>query len=82
MIESTTVQIGKNGVTENTLEEIIKQLRARKTVKIKILKSSLENAEREDTIKKIIKGTQSDLIFQRGNVVIIKEKRRAKFREQ
>jgi RNA-binding protein YhbY len=69
-----TVQVGKFGVSETLIIEIIKQLKNRKTIKIKLLKSSLDHAPRKELIDKIINFTNSELVSIVGNVAVIRRK--------
>jgi len=56
---ATTIQIGKKGLTEETVKELKQQLRKRKMVKIKMLKSFLETTPKKEAVAEIEKATQS-----------------------
>jgi RNA-binding protein len=49
------VRIGKNGIGENSLKQIVMLLKSRKLVKIKILKSALTNSSMDELIENIVK---------------------------
>ena len=56
------IRIGKTGISEGLLNEIKLQLRKKKVLKIKILKSALEMQKKQEIIQKIIKETKSELM--------------------
>ncbi len=51
-IEPAT-HIGKNGVTDSLIEEINRQLKDNKLIKVKILKSAMESMPREEIANKL-----------------------------
>jgi RNA-binding protein len=63
--------IGKNGITDTLIEEINRQLKANKLIKVKLLKSALEGATREDIAKSLAQKTYSELIELKGNTVVL-----------
>lgn len=79
-----TIQIGKNGLTQSVLEEISYQLKDKKEVKVKMLKSlsgSMEREEIRDAFNSIIHYVQSNNInavleSKKGNTAMIKVKRK------
>jgi len=76
--EKATIWIGKNGVEQQIISEIDKQLDEKKTVKIKILKSALENERVEDIISRTERETSSVLIDARGHTFILYKRRKGK----
>lgn len=66
------IRIGKNGLTEGTLKEIEKQLKKRKIIKIKLLRSFVENKDRKEVAKEIAEKTNSILVNQVGFVIVLK----------
>ena len=66
-----SVRIGKTGVTDNLLEEIIGQLRKRKIVKIKINKGIYERDDKILVWEHLAKETSSILVLARGNVGVL-----------
>lgn len=42
-----TIRIGKNGLTDKLIEEIKKQLKTKKTVKVKMLKAFIDTPEKK-----------------------------------
>jgi len=65
----STVHVGKDGVTEKVIEEIEKQLKKNKLVKIRLL-PSLE-MDRKDAAEKLAEETESTLIEVRGFTVVL-----------
>jgi len=66
-----SVRIGKTGVTDNLVEEIIGQLRKRKIVKIKINKGIYERDDKILVWEHLAKETSSILVLARGNVGVL-----------
>jgi RNA-binding protein len=62
------MQIGKNGLTEGTINEINRQLKIKKTIKIKFLKSYPIN---EGRLNEILVPTKAILVSQIGNTVVL-----------
>lgn len=68
------VRIGKNGLTESTINEIAKHLKKKKLVKIKMLSSFLEGKEKnfkKEAANEIACKTGSELIDLTGFVVVL-----------
>ena len=69
-IEAST-HIGKNGVTPSLIEEIRRQLKDNKLIKVKLLKSAVEAMPREELAKELAEKTGSELIEVKGNTVVL-----------
>ena len=65
------VQIGKNGLTQSTIDELLIHMKKRKLVKVKILKSALDEIDKDELIFSITKKTKSELILKAGFVVVL-----------
>jgi RNA-binding protein len=65
------LRIGKNGITESVIAEIKKQLKNRKLIKIKLIKSIMEGPGKKKTAKEIADATDSELIQQVGFVIVL-----------
>jgi len=63
-----TVQIGKEGITGPVIEEIKKQLKKRKLIKVKFLKSA---GERSELAEKIVSVTGAVLVRSVGRVAVL-----------
>ncbi|MEM2934316.1 MAG: 50S ribosomal protein L10 [Methanocellales archaeon] len=68
------IQIGKGGITSGVVEELRRQLKEKKLVKVKFLRSALEKAEKEQLVRELQERTGAILIEIRGNTAIFHEK--------
>jgi len=68
------LRIGKNGLAENVIKEISSLLKEKKLIKIKLLKSSLDNKNKKELIKEIAGKTDSELIEAVGNIAVLYRK--------
>jgi len=77
-----TVRIGKSGLTDAQINEIIKQLEARGRIKVKVLKTALVNETIEDIAQKVSSKTGSKITQIIGHTfTLYKPKKRSSFRE-
>ncbi len=67
------LRIGKNGLTEHVLNELIKLLKKKKLIKIKLLKSAV-NKNKKELINNLVEKTDSELIEAVGNVIVLYRK--------
>ena len=65
------LNIGKSGITDSVVKEILKLLKKRKLIKIKLLKSA---GEREELVEELISKTQATLVRSVGRVVVLYKK--------
>ena len=72
-ISAMTINIGKNGVNENVIEEIKRQLEANELVRIKFAKNIAR--DKDKYIDDIITQTKAKLIDVRGHVAVIYKKK-------
>ena len=68
-----TLQIGKSGI-EVVVEELQRQLKDRKLVKVKFLKSAFIEGNRHELSEKLANLTHSELIDVRGNTAVFRRK--------
>ncbi len=68
------LNIGKNGVSDSLIEELLRQLKRNKLVKVKILKSALEDLDRKAIAREIAKRTGSQLVEIRGSSAVLYRK--------
>ncbi|OPX57313.1 MAG: RNA-binding protein YhbY [Methanomassiliicoccales archaeon PtaB.Bin134] len=68
-----TVHVGKDGVTETLIEEIIKQVKGRKVVKVRLLPSVDE--DRGEVANELASRSNSVLIEVVGHTVLLCERR-------
>ena len=76
MDEKPMVLIGKNGVTQGVVEEVSRKLDKNEIVKIKVLKSGLKAAGREEVAEEVSRLTESTLVETRGHTIILFRKRK------
>lgn len=69
--EKPTLWIGKDGVTEEVVGEVKRQLKKNEVVKVKILKKALEQVTMEALAKDLVDNTGSELIEARGHTLIL-----------
>ncbi|MEM2924902.1 MAG: 50S ribosomal protein L10 [Methanocellales archaeon] len=68
------IQIGKEGITNGVVEELKRQLKEKKLVKVKFLRSALEKTEREQLARELQEKTNAILIEIRGNTAVYQRK--------
>lgn len=68
------VRIGKNGLTEGTVNEIKRQLKKKRLIKIKLLKSFIQEKNKKDLIKTISSITNSEVIESVGFILTLHKK--------
>ena len=71
MEEKPTIMIGKKGLTATLIQEITKQLKRSKTVKIKSIGLPLKDEGPRTMIEEICRSTNSALVEIRGNTFIL-----------
>ena len=64
-------RIGKNGLTMGVVKQIDALLEERNLVKIKLLKSSMTQKDKEKFIEEIVMKTRSQLVDSVGNVIVL-----------
>ncbi len=69
-----TIHVGKSG-TEPIVEELKNQLRIKKMVKVKFLKTAVIEMGRHELSEKLADLTDSELIEVRGNTAVFRRKR-------
>ncbi|MDD2615254.1 MAG: YhbY family RNA-binding protein [Methanosarcina sp.] len=68
---SPILNIGKNGVTDTLIEELNKQIKANRLVKVRVLKSAEEGKDLNAIAEEIAAATRSTLIEIRGRTVVL-----------
>jgi RNA-binding protein len=68
---SPILNIGKNGITDNLIEELNKQIKANRLVKVKVLKSAEEGKDLKTIADELAEATRSTLIDVRGRTVVL-----------
>lgn len=72
-LSAMTINIGKNGINENVIEEIKRQLTANEIVKLKFAKNIAR--DKDKFIDDIVSQTRAKLIDVRGHVAVIYKKK-------
>ena len=65
------LQIGKGGITDSVVKEILLQLKKKKLIKIKLLQSA---GDRKKLVEEIISKTKAVLVRSVGRVVVLYKK--------
>lgn len=68
---SPILNIGKNGITDTLIEELNKQIKANRLVKVKVLKSAEEGKDLKTIADELAVATRSTLIDVRGRTVVL-----------
>lgn len=68
---SPILNIGKNGITDTLVEELNKQIKANRLVKVRVLKSAEEGKDLKAIADEIAAATRSTLIEVRGRTVVL-----------
>lgn len=63
------INIGKGGISENTIKQIDESLTSRELIKIKILNNNLD--DRDFIIDSILENTGADFVRYMGNILTI-----------
>jgi len=74
--EKPTIWIGKKQISNELVKEIEKQLEKREIVKVKILKSALQEAKVNEIATAISKRIEADLVEVSGHTFILYKRRR------
>ena len=65
------LRIGKSGLTDSVIEEIKAQLKKKKLIKIKLLKSVLAESDKKNVIDELLEKTNAILVSKVGFVVTL-----------
>ncbi len=76
--EKPTVWVGKEGSTEQIVNEISRQLEQREVVKAKILQTALQNEEAGNIAARIADQTGASLVEVRGHTFMLYKKKKSK----
>jgi len=68
---SPILNVGKNGVTDTLIEELNKQIKANRLVKVRVLKSAEEGKDLKAIAEELAAATRSTLIEVRGRTVVL-----------
>lgn len=65
------INIGKNGMTDPVIEEIKKQVKAYRLIKVKMLKTGPDGEDIKQAAEKLAIATATTLIEVRGSTVVL-----------
>ena len=68
------INVGKAGLTDSIIEEIKSQLKNRKLIKVKFLKSALKDKDKKELAEELVSKTNAQLIHKVGFVVVLYKK--------
>ena len=68
-LNAVEINIGKNGVNDNVIEEIKRQLKNNEIVKIRFSRTIASN--KDEFLETIVSQTRSKLVDVRGNVAVL-----------
>ncbi|MGC8895971.1 MAG: YhbY family RNA-binding protein [Candidatus Bathyarchaeia archaeon] len=74
--EKPTIWVGKSGASKELLKEIEKQLDKNEMVKVKVLKSALEENKAKEVASKIAEDTGASLVEVRGHTFMLYKRRK------
>ena len=70
--------IGKSGITEGLIAELAKQIKIKRLIKVKFLKSFIEDKEKKAVALDLARKTDSVVVLQIGNVAVLAKKKKIK----
>lgn len=76
-VESTTVRIGKKGVTDSFIGEVSKNLKKRETVRVKILKAGLGDHTAKEIAEDVAEATGSTIVQLRGHTFTLRKSKKS-----
>jgi RNA-binding protein len=68
------LRIGKSGLTPGVIEEIKRQLKKRRLIKVKFLRSAANDKSKKEFAEEVADKTDSELIHQVGFVIVLNKK--------
>lgn len=66
-----TLHVGKHGITTQLLEELTRQLKKRKIVKVRVLRSARQDMEPQQVARQLAEGTGSRVVDVRGGCIVL-----------
>ena len=68
------VRIGKQGITDSVIEEIVKQLKRKKLIKVKFLPNLAKKENKKELAQELAEKTNAILVEHVGFVVVLSKK--------
>ncbi|RAP50265.1 MAG: ribosome assembly protein YhbY [Methanosphaera sp. rholeuAM74] len=73
-LNAIEINVGKNGVNDNVLEELKRQLKNNEIVKVRFTRTIASN--KDEFLEEIVSETKSQLVDVRGNVAVLYKRKR------
>jgi RNA-binding protein len=70
-----TIQVGKNGINDSLIAEVVKQVKKKSIIKIKFLKNFSEINDVKQSFEYIVQQTKTHLVYNIGNTLVISKKK-------
>jgi RNA-binding protein len=74
MVMAPSVVIGKSGLTEGIVNEIKVQIKKKRTIKVKMLRSFIAGKDKKEVVSEILHRTDAKLVQKVGFVVTLTKK--------
>lgn len=68
-----SLRIGKQGITETVVKQVIKQLKKHKIIKVKFLPSAVKEGKKQ-LVQELVQRTHSKLVHKVGFIVVLAKK--------
>ena len=79
MVEDvTTINVGKEGISDSLVAEIKTHIRKRGRVRVKFLKSARSERSRGDLACELAGKSSAKVVFSRGNIIILEDRKRCR----
>ena len=66
-----TIRIGKNGINKGLIEEVKKQLKKKKTVKVKMLQSFIKERDKKEAARELETKTNARIVNMTGFTFVL-----------
>ncbi|MBD3249597.1 RNA-binding protein [Candidatus Woesearchaeota archaeon] len=67
------IRIGKNGLNEPVVEEIKKQLKKKRLIKVKFLRSALEDKDKKEAFSELASKIDGKIVLKTGFVLVLQK---------
>ncbi len=74
MDEITTINVGKNGLTDALIGEIRSMLHKKKKLRIKFLKSARASSDRKSLAEEVVAKSRGKKVSLRGNILLLSKR--------
>lgn len=67
-----SIRIGKAGITENLIKQVIAQIKKKKTIKVKFLPSAIQDNKKE-LVKELAEKTRTKVVHKVGFIAVLEK---------